>query len=80
MSELYDSLCERIDELRSKGVEPDRVVVPSKQWQAVKTSAEVVQDPDVFGGEKTLVNGVRATHNHPPTKKARLLIEVPSDE
>ena len=80
MSDLYDDTYDRIREIRGRGVEPDRVVFPSGVWDEVKEKGEVIEDEDVFGGEKTLVNGVRALHNSPPQSKARIIVEVEADE
>jgi len=75
MTTTFESVAERVEELREAGFEPDRVVVPSDEWSEFKNNAEVRYDEEVFGGEATYVNGVRALHNS-PLSNPRIMFEV----
>lgn len=74
-SGLYQAIRERVEELREKGVEPDRIVVPADDWRQVKEQAEVRKGEGTAGGDLTLVNGVQTLFNE-RRLSSRIIIEV----
>lgn len=79
MSDMYTRIYDKVTELREKDVEPDKIVIPSSNWEAVKSQAEVLEGEGYMGGDATFVNAVRCVHNS-PMPNARIRIEVPEDE
>jgi len=79
MSDVHGAVWKQIEELRDAGVEPDRVVVPSEEWDAFKDRAEVREDDDAFGGVATYVNDVRAFHNSPKSA-AEVIVYAEADD
>lgn len=72
---LYSRLYARVDRFREVGLEPDRIVVPGSDWRRVKERAEIKEGEGTAGGDKTLVNGVRATYRDHQSS-ARVVFEV----
>jgi len=61
MMDLYETLYNRIDEFRTAGFEPDRIIIPANEWEAVKERAEVDEGVGFMGGDETRINDVKAT-------------------